>query len=109
MRAGLLNRTVALLNREDRRDVANEPVGEWVEVAVARASIRHTSGLSAIKAGAELAIVKASVRLRFRRDITAGMRIQHGADYYVVEAVLPDEMKREHVDLVCRLLVPKEV
>lgn len=109
MRAGLLNRTVALLTREDRRDVANELVGGWVEFALARASIRHTSGLSAIKAGAELAIVKASVRLRLRHDVTAGMRIRHGSDFYVIEAVLPDEMRREHVDLVCRLLSPKEV
>lgn len=109
MRAGLLNRHVVLLNREERRDGANELIGEWVEVAVARASIRHTSGLSAIKAGAELAIVKASVRIRFRRDVTPGMRVQHGSDHYLVEAVLPDEMRREHVDMVCRLLAPKEV
>jgi SPP1 family predicted phage head-tail adaptor len=109
MRAGLLNRRVVLLTREVHRDAANELIGEWGQVAVTRASIRNTSGMSAIKAGAELAIVKASVRLRFRRDVTAGMRVQHGSDYYVVEAVLPDEMRREHVDLVCRLLSPKEV
>ncbi|MNL02962.1 Phage head-tail joining protein [compost metagenome] len=109
MRAGLLNRSVALLTREDRRNAANELIGEWVEVVVARASIRHTSGLSAIKAGAELAIVKASVRIRYRRDVAAGMRVRHGADFYLIEAVLPDEMGRDHVDLACRLLSEREV
>lgn len=38
-----------------------------------------------------------------------GMRLVHGDDHYVVEAVLPDEDRREYVDLVCRLLSPREV
>ncbi|OZI32537.1 head-tail adaptor protein [Bordetella genomosp. 10] len=109
MAAGSLNRRVRLQHPQQRENPANEADLEWVEFASAWASIRHTSGLKALIAGADRPIVRASVRLRYRRDVSMGMRLVHGDDHYVVEAVLPDEDRREYVDLVCRLLSPREV
>jgi head-tail adaptor len=54
-------------------------------------------------------MVRASIRLRYRRDVVMDMRMVHGDDHYLVEAALPDEVRREYVDLVCRLLSPREV
>lgn len=110
MRAGSLNSRIELLINAGERDAANELTNKWVRYGSPNwASIRHTSGIQAIKAGAERQIVKASIRLRFRRDVVAGMRVHHREDFYEIEAVLADEVKRDHVDLVCRLLSPMEV
>ncbi|PPA72525.1 head-tail adaptor protein [Achromobacter spanius] len=107
-KAGNRNRRVSILRREEGRDAANEPLERWTVVGKAWASIRFVSGVAAIKAGAEQEIAKASVRLPYRRDVVMGMRITRGADTYVVDAVLPDEERRQHVDLVCRLLSARE-
>ena len=47
-------------------------------------------------------MVRASVRIRFRRDIDHTMRLKlpNGA-VYDIKAVLPDEEKHRFVDLVC--------
>lgn len=109
MNVGQLNRRVTLLRRSLARDEGNDPIYEWEEFGHAWASIKTTSGMQAIKAGAEIPVVRASIRIRFRRDVAAGMRVQHGKDAYAVEAVLPDEESRSHVDLVARQLTPAEI
>ncbi|MDF3851356.1 phage head closure protein [Achromobacter denitrificans] len=110
MRAGELNRRVILLRREEIRDAANELIGSWQPVPPGRwASIRHVSGLGTIRAGGELSVVKASIRMRINRVVAAGMRVRHGGDVYAVDAVLPDKSGRVYVDLVCRLLMPREL
>lgn len=108
-KAGSRNRRVTILRREGGRDAANEPLKAWEIVGKAWASIRYVSGVAAIKAGAEQEIAKASIRVPYRRDVAMGMRITRGADTYAVDAVLPDEERRQHVDLVCRLLSVREV
>lgn len=108
-KAGSRNRRVTILRREEGRDAANEPLNAWEIVGKAWASIRYVSGVAAIKAGAEQEIAKASIRVPYRRDVVMGMRIARGEDTYVVDAVLPDEERRQHVDLVCRKLAEREV
>lgn len=53
--------------------------------------------------------MKASIRMRFNDVVCAGMRARHGGDVYAIEAVLPDKSGYEYVDLVCRLLMPREL
>ena len=65
------------------------------------ANVRHVSGLQAIRAGADVSVVQVSVRIRYRTDINAGMRLLHGSDVYDIRAVLP-ESGRQYVDLVCQ-------
>ena len=45
--------------------------------------------------------MKTSIRIRWRTDIEAGMRVVHGMAVYVIGAVLPDHAGRVFVDLVC--------
>lgn len=85
------------------QDETGEPVESWVPVATVWATIRHVSGLSAIKSGADVSVVKASIRINWRTGIDASMRVMHGATVYDIEAVLPDEAGRKHVDLVCEV------
>lgn len=110
MDVGNRNQRVQILSRVKARDDANDLVYSWQPFGNRMwANIRHSSGLQLVKAGAERAVIKASVRVAYRRDLASGMRLQHGRDVYEVEAALRDEEEREHTDLVCRLLTPAEV
>jgi SPP1 family predicted phage head-tail adaptor len=107
--AGSLSRRVIIQRADQRDNPANERDLQWVEVGTAWVSIKHSSGLKAVLAGADTPVVRASIRMRYRRDIVMGMRLVHGDDHYEVEAALPDEDRREYVDLVCKLLASREV
>lgn len=69
------------------------------------ANIRHLSGSESIRSDRPVSEVKASIRVRYRDDLTAGMRVVHGGSTYEVEAVLADLVGRQHLDLVCSLVV----
>ncbi|WCM88843.1 phage head closure protein [Acidovorax sp. NCPPB 3576] len=104
--AGSLNRRITIQKPGQLHDEWGSPIPgseNWVEVAKPWASIKNLSGLGAIKADAQASVVKTSIRIRYRTDITAGMRALHGATVYDINAVLPDEARREHVDLVCEV------
>jgi SPP1 family predicted phage head-tail adaptor len=70
----------------------------WADYARVWSNIRFLSGTESIKAGADTSIVKASIRIRWRQDVTAGMRIVAGAQTFDIEAVLYGQ-RREYVDL----------
>ena len=101
IQAGRLNRQITIQRHGTAQDATGQVIEAWSEVCQAWASIRHPGGLETVRAGAETTIVKASIRIRYRTDIDAGMRVLHGTTVYDIKAVLLDEVKREHVDLVC--------
>lgn len=101
MRAGRLNQRITIQSRSATRDALGQPVETWSDVASLWADIRFPSGMEVVKGGAEVSIVKASIRIRYRTDIDAGMRVEHGSNTYDVKAVLPDVAGRQHLDLVC--------
>ena len=65
------------------------------------ANVRHRSGMSTIKADADVSISRASIRIRRRTDVNAGMRVLFDGQVYEIDDVLPGE-SREYIDLVCR-------
>jgi len=99
-----LNRRVTIEKKGAGTDAWGQPLPDaWELVATVWASIKNLSGLGAIKADAAVSTVKTSIRIRWRTDVTAGMRVVHGATVYRIEAVLPDVQGREWVDLVCEV------
>ena len=101
MRAGTLNRKITIRRRVTGVDPIGQPIDTTETVATVWANIRHTSGLEAIKGGAEASIVKSSIRIRYRAGIDASMTVLHGVTTYQIKAVLPDEAGRDYLDLVC--------
>lgn len=100
--AGQLNTRISIEKRGEVRDAWGQPIpGAWLPVASVWANVRHLSGSEAIKADAVTSTVRASIRIRYREDLDAGMRVLIGAAVYEIAAVLPDLVRREHVDLVC--------
>ena len=104
MQAGRLNRRCTLQAPGTTTDALGQPIPGWTDVATVWADIRMKSGLEAIKADAVTSTVRASIRIRYRTGLDASMRVLHGSTAYAIKAVLPDEARREHVDLVCEVV-----
>lgn len=99
MQAGQLRDRITIQRKTAGTDAWGAPLPEaWADYASLWSNIRHLSGTESIKAGADVSVVRASIRIRWRTDITAGMRVLHGAAVYDIEAVLPGA-RREYVDL----------
>lgn len=102
MKSGELRYRVTLQSHSQTQDSTGEILRTWVDVAPVWASIRFVSGISAIKADMDVSTVKASIRIRYRTGISAGMRVLHGGDVYEVQAVMPN-MAGRYIDLVCEV------
>jgi SPP1 family predicted phage head-tail adaptor len=101
--AGLLNRRCIVQQPSTESDEVGQPIPGWTDVAKVWADIRMKSGLEAIKAGSPVSTLQASIRVRYRGGITAGMRVTHGGAIYNITAVLPDVARREFLDLICEV------
>ncbi|QIL69567.1 phage head closure protein [Diaphorobacter sp. HDW4B] len=101
--AGQLRHKVTIQKLGDGESEWGEPIkDQWVDVCSPWADIRQPSGLSAIKADAQVSIVRTSIRIRFRNDVKPGMRVVHGERIYNVKAgPLAVDGKRVFIDLVC--------
>lgn len=100
----MLNQRVTIQSQSATQDALGQPAQTWADVMTVWASIKHTSGLEAIKADTLTSTVKASIQIRFTTGITAGMRALSGAVSYNIVAVLPDVGGREYVNLVCEVV-----
>ncbi|MEM5384142.1 phage head closure protein [Paraburkholderia phymatum] len=103
LQAGSLNRRITIQRQSTVQDSEGQPESVWSDVATVWASIAHKSGLQTIRGDAEVSLVQASIRVRYRSDVAAGMRVVHGATTYQIRAVLPDERAREFTDFVCEM------
>jgi SPP1 family predicted phage head-tail adaptor len=101
MNPGLLNRRITIQRRVTTQDAAGQPAQTWQTVADPWADVRTPTGLGSIKADAPTSTVRLSIRLRWRTDITADMRVLLSEQPYTITAVLPDHAGRQHIDLVC--------
>ena len=104
MQAGRLNRRCTLQAPGTTQDELGQPIPGWTDVATLWGDVRLRSGLESIKAGAVVSTVQASVRIRYRTGINAGMRVLVDSVPYEVLAVQPDVGGREYVDLVCQVV-----
>ncbi len=104
MQAGRLNRRCLLQSPSQSVDELGQPIPGWTDVATVWADIRMKSGLESIKAGAPVSVVQASVRIRYRSGVNAGMSLVHNLVRYEIKAVMPDVGGREYVDLVAEVV-----
>lgn len=103
MRAGPLNSRVAIKRLSQVQDETGQVIEDWVTVAEVWANIRHLSGLETVREGLSASEVNASVRIRYRRDIDAGMVVVWSGTTYDVRAVLPSVESKEFTDLICKV------
>ena len=101
MAAGKLNHRVSIKHLIAGQDAIGQPVQTYALLAKVWASILIKNGAQTIRADADLSIVQASIRIRRRTDVMAGMRVEDGSAIYEIRAVLPDEKSKRYCDLVC--------
>ncbi|MBM7064826.1 phage head closure protein [Neisseria elongata] len=104
MKAGQLRHRVEILQRVKEKDKSGATVMVWRPLCKVWADVRHISGSETMKHDVLSASVRASVRIRWREDITPDMRVKIGGKPYAIRAVIPDAAKRVFVDLVCESL-----
>lgn len=100
MQAGKLTRRLTLQRSVAGEDAAGQPVAGWEDVATVWADVRHLGGLEAIKAGAPVSTVQASMRIRYRPDADASMRALVDGQAYSIAAVMQDAGQRDYTDLI---------
>lgn len=101
MQAGRLNRRCVIQAPRTDKDELGQPIPGWTDVATVWGDIRMKSGLESIKAGAPVSVVAASIRIRYRAGVNAGMRVVHNLVAYDIKAVMPDVSGRVFLDLAC--------
>lgn len=104
MEARRRNRLVTIQQQSSTQDGAGQPVLTWSDLAQVYANIKGLSGLESIKAGAETSVLKVSIRVGYRKDLTAAMRVSIGETVYQVKVVRPDEEKKQFTDLECEVM-----
>ena len=102
MSAGQLRHRVEVQSPVTTQDDVGQPSTSWTTSGYLWANVRHLTGLSAIKAGADTSASKVSIRLR-HGTFNAGQRVVYGDEVFSIEAVLPDR-RRQYVDLVCAVI-----
>jgi SPP1 family predicted phage head-tail adaptor len=104
MNIGKINQSVVIKAPPTAQDALGQPTGDWTTFATVWANVRYLNGTESIKAGAETSTAKASIRIRYRTDVTSAMRVELGSVVFQIKAVLPDEQRKQHVDLVCEVV-----
>lgn len=104
MKAGNLNTMVTIQAPLAGQDAVGQPTSGWSTLAEVWADVRQGNGLEVVKAGAPVSEIKASIRIRWRTDVTNAMRVLVGSTPYEVEAVIQDEARRVFTDLVCKVV-----
>jgi len=102
MSSGQLRHLVALQSRVDTVDGIGQPSTSWLTTASVWADIRYQTGLSAIKSGSDVSVVRVSIRMR-HRAVNAGQRIVHASTIFNIESVQPD-VRGAYVDCVAEVV-----
>lgn len=97
--AGKLKDRIVIQNKTSVRDSFGQPIDTWADFATLWAWLKFKNGSEFIAAGSEHAQTDASIRIRYRADISPAMRIVFGGDIYNIKAVLPSSDK-DYIDLV---------
>ncbi|XGA78593.1 phage head closure protein [Halomonas sp. CH40] len=99
MRAGELRYLVAIQKQATEQDpMTGEMIVSWITVGYDWASIEGIKGREYIAASAPQAEVTYRVKLRYRPDLYAGMRLiddQNDQHFFEVTAALPDKRRRK--------------
>ena len=101
LEAGTLNRRVRIERNIGGVDDLGQPVDGWAEVGTVWGNVRMLTGKETLMSDADVGAASASIRIRYRTDITNGMRAIVDGVVFNIGAPLPDLAGREYVDLPC--------
>ena len=102
MNIGRLNKRITIQEQSSSYDAAGQPVESWSDFATVWADIKYNSGKETIKADAMASTAKASIRIRYKQGINAGMRVVYQTTTYEILAVLPHVAEKRYLDMAVR-------
>lgn len=98
----MMNDRITLQRRTVGEDSIGQPIESWVDLPAVWAHVKFQSGAEVIRANGEASVVKASIRIRARQDVDAGMRVKHkGWVFELKSPPLPDDRDPRFMFLVC--------
>ncbi len=98
----MMNDRITLQRRSVGEDSIGQPTQTWVDLPAAWAHVKFQTGTEAIRANAETSLVKASIRIRARQDVDAGMRVKFKTWLFEIKSPpLPDDRDPRFMFLVC--------
>lgn len=103
LKAGQLDRRVVIQRKvtgSPQKTARGAPDAAWEELATVYAAIEPLRGREFLEAQAMQSEVAVRIRIRYREDVTAGMRVLKGSVVYAIEAVIP-MVGKEQVHLMC--------
>lgn len=104
MYAGQLRNRITIQSLQAGADEWGQPITTWETSAILWADVRFVSGMEAIKADGQIAITRASVRIRHTAGIDTTQRVLIDDQPYSIVGVLPDG-RRRFIDLVAERVV----
>lgn len=98
----MMNDRITLRRREAGADSIGQPIEAWADLPPVWAHVKFQTGAEAIRANAETSVVKASIRIRARQDVDAGMRVKFKSWVFEIKSPpLPDDRDPRFMFLVC--------
>lgn len=102
LRAGKLNCWLRIEKKSLDMSPSGQPIkAPWELFDECWADVLVSNGRQFIAADRDTSAASVSVRVRYRTDIEAGMRVVYAGMAFEILAVLPDLARREHTDLAC--------
>lgn len=89
------------LRRSAGKDKIGQPIDAPVNIATVWANVLFQSGAEVMRAGADTAIVKCSIRIRARPDVDTGVSVLFKSKVYDVKSAPPDNSDRRFMFLIC--------
>lgn len=84
-----MNHKITLMRQQTGKDAAGQPVETWADVATIWSDVRFQSGAEVLRAGSEVAIKRATIRIRSRTDVDASWRVRYKGEVFDVKSALP--------------------
>lgn len=97
----MFNDRVTIQNEAPGAGSLRQQAGEWVDLGVFWADVRHLGGLETMRANSEVSVLRASVRMWYRPEIEAAMRLVHNGVTYGISSPPLRNADRRFMDLVC--------
>lgn len=98
----MMNDRITLQRRQAGQDSIGQPIESWIDLPPVWSHVKFQTGAEAIRANADVSTVKASIRIRARQDVDAGMRVKFKQWVFELKSPpLPDDRDPRFMFLVC--------
>lgn len=84
-----------------QRTPSGASAATWSDLATVWMSIEPLRGRELFAAQEHFAEVTARIRIRYRDDVTAEMRVSHEGVIYAIGAVIDPELRHRELELMC--------